>query len=222
MRCIYHEWYSKIIEGLNEKSNVLELGSGGGFLREYIPGLITSEILETEGVDRVVDACQMPFRDSFLDGIVMTNVFHHIPDIEKFLNEATRTIKNNGKVIMIEPWPSRWSKLIYRHLHTEPFDINGGWKLLDNKGPLSGANGALPWIIFERDLKKLEFNFPEIKIQKINLLMPFSYLISGGVSMRSLAPGFIYKPIRKIENLFNQKNWAMFAYIEIKIVKKSF
>ena len=217
--CIYKEWYAKIIKGLTEKGHVLELGSGGGFLSEHIPGLITSEVIETEGVDRVVDACQMPFDNASLDAIVMTDVFHHIPDIEKFLSEAVRVLKHGGKLVMIEPWLSSWSKWIYSNLHSEPFEVTGGWRLADYKGPLSSANGALPWIVFERDLKKLNLTYPEVVNKNIELMMPFSYLISGGVSMRSLLPGLLYKLVRFLEGCLNQKKWAMFAYIEIEIVK---
>jgi len=216
---IYHEWYSKIIQCLETRDSVLELGSGGGFLAELIPNLITSEIVKIEGVDEIVDACQMPFRDNSLNAIVMTNVFHHIPDIDKFLKESHRVIKDSGKIVMIEPWKTPWSSWIYSNLHSEPFEADGHWRLADHKGPLSSANGALPWIVFERDLKKLNSEYPFISVKKIELMMPFSYLLSGGVSKRSLAPGFLYRTIRFVEGKLNKKHWAMFALIELEVKK---
>jgi hypothetical protein len=37
--------------------------------------------------------------------------------------------------------------------------------------------------------------------------------------MRSLMPSVLYKIIRFIENRMNQKKWAMFALIELQIIK---
>src|ERR1700733_6418099 len=59
---IYDEWYSSIARSLPAKpGGVLELGSGAGFLREYIPDLITSEIFSCDGIRAVIDGCDLPF-----------------------------------------------------------------------------------------------------------------------------------------------------------------
>ncbi len=218
LKKIYTEWYQLILSTLPKKKHVLELGSGAGFFSELLPQLITSEIFETPGVKLVTDACKLALPDNSLNAIIMTDVFHHIPDVEQFLSEATRCIKQGGKLTMIEPWCTPWSQWIYKKLHSEPFDPESTW-IIQNIGPLSGANGALPWIVFERD--KLIFNqkFPEWHIIKIEPLMPFSYLLSGGVSMRTFIPGGMYDFIRIFEELFNKKKWAMFALIELELKK---
>ena len=87
-------------------------------------------------------------------GIFMINVFHLIPDAAAFLKEAMRTLKSAGKIILIEPASSFWGRIIYGNLHHEPFDPKGNWTI-PSTGTLSGANIALPWIVFERD--KTEF-----------------------------------------------------------------
>jgi hypothetical protein len=46
-------------------------------------------------------------------------------------------------------------------------------------GPLSGANGALPWIVFERDRQAFEAQFHDFEIRAVRPLMPIRYLISG-------------------------------------------
>jgi len=47
--------------------------------------------------------------------------------------------------------------------------------------------------------------------------MPFSYLLSGGVSTKTLTPGWSYSGVRYLEELLNQKKWAMFALIKIQL-----
>ena len=125
---------------------------------------------------------------------------HHVHDIDVFFNEATRCIKPNGAIIMIEPWVTPWSKFVYSNFHHEPFEPEAtSWKL-PASGPLSGGNDALPWIIFNRDTEKFNKRHPSWMIKSVTLWMPYSNLLSGGVAMRSLAPGWLYTPLAYIEN----------------------
>lgn len=217
LRALYAEWYERIIEVLPWRNDVLELGSGAGVLKDFLPNVITSEAFTTSGVRLIADACHLPFRDKSLAAIVMTDVFHHIPDVRRFLVEATRCIRSGGKIVMIEPWRTPWSEWIYRNLHSEPFSPGSEWEF-PRTGPLSGANGALPWIVFQRDRALFEEQHPQWSINRIVPMMPLSYLLSGGVSMRSLVPGWAYRPIRAVEQIVNQNNWAMFALIELELV----
>ena len=215
LRKLYCEWYGQIVGALIKKDDVLELGSGAGFFQEFLPSVITSEILETPGVKLIADACDLPLPNLSLDAIVMTDVFHHIPNVSQFFVEATRCVRAGGKIVMIEPWRTPWSEWVYTHLHSEPFSPESGWEI-PNAGPLSGANGALPWIVFQRDKALFEAQYPLLRIKNIEPIMPFSYILSGGVSMRSLIPGWMYRPIRLLERVMLQRRWAMFALIELE------
>ncbi len=85
LRLIYEDWYASIIAALPAgEGKLLELGSGAGFFREFIPDLITSEIFHLPGVDAVMDAQQLPLSDGVLRGIVMINVMHHLPEPRLF------------------------------------------------------------------------------------------------------------------------------------------
>ncbi len=216
LRKIYQEWYAMIAEALPRGDGpVLELGSGPGFLGERIPGLITSEIFFVPGVRVVLDGCALPFADDSLRGIVMTDVFHHLLDARRFLFEANRCVGAGGSVVMVEPWVTPWSRIIYANLHHEPFLPNAAEWAFPSSGPLSGANGALPWIVFERDRARFEAEFPRWRIRAIEPFMPFRYLLSGGVSMRSFMPGIAFAAWRGLERVLRpwMKHLAMFAFI---------
>lgn len=217
LRRIYEEWYETIKDQLpgNVPGPVLELGSGGGFLDEHIPGLITSEVLPVPGIGILADARRLPFRRGGLSAIVMIDVLHHIPDVESFFKSAADCVGPGGRIIMIEPWVTEWSRFVYTKLHHEPFEPETvAWRF-PKGGPLSQANSALPWIVFCRDREKFERMFPEWQITRIDPHMPLSYLLSGGVSMRSLIPGALFDITRKMENRLNMENRAMFATIVI-------
>ena len=218
LKSIYEEWYQKIANCLPDiRGNVLELGSGGGFLADYIPDLITSEILHCPNVQLVLDGQSLPFASESLRGIAMTNVLHHVPDARAFLQEATRCLRRGGVIAMIEPWASRWSRLIYTRLHHEPFETQvTDWRH-SNGGPLSGANGALPYIIFRRDQAIFAAEFPDLEISTIEPFMPFRYLVSGGVSMRTLMPAFTFPMWTHLERRMKplMEYWAMFALLVV-------
>jgi SAM-dependent methyltransferase len=224
LKKFYRECYASIIKSLprNVHGPVLEMGSGGGFLKDYIADLIASDILQIPLVDIVLDARRLPFDQAKLRGIVMLNVLHHLSLVDSFFSRALDCVKPGGVIIMIEPWVTRWSRLVYKYLHHEPFEPDfKGWNIPPG-GPLSVANSALPWIMFQRDRKLFEDTFPDWQISEIELHTPFCYFLSGGVSMRSFVPGGFYPIFRKIEHFLKpwMHHWAMFA--KIVLVRSKF
>ncbi|RME19565.1 MAG: class I SAM-dependent methyltransferase [Bacteroidetes bacterium] len=218
LKKIYLQWY-KIFEDIyNQQPNgqYLELGSGGGFLKDILPNIITSDILNLPYVDKQIDAQHLPFDDNSLDGIFILNVFHHIPNPALFLKEAQRTLKTGGKVVMIEPANTLFSRLIYKKFHHEPFDEKGALQIEPGK-PLSHSNQALPYIYFIREKKYFESNFPNLKITSIRYHTALLYLLSGGMSYHPLVPAFSFSFFRFIELLLYpvQKYTALFQTIII-------
>jgi SAM-dependent methyltransferase len=221
LKKLYEQWYSEFISQIKNLPNqtYIELGSGGGFLKSLEPQIICTDLLDLPTNDMTFSALEMPFNDNSVGGIFMVDTFHHIPDIEKFLHEVNRVLVHNGKMIMIEPANSLWGRFIFKNFHHEPFDVNGGWKIPE-KGPLTGANGALPWIVFERDRKKFEEKFPNLKIESISFRNPFTYLISGGVSYRQLLPDFMFPVVNMIDNITPKISRQISMFQLIKISRK--
>ena len=217
LRKIYREWYAAIADALPAGDGaVLELGSGGGFLDESVPGLITSDVLAAPHVRVVLDGQQLPLAGGSLRAIVMIDVLHHLPESRRFFREAARCVRGGGRVVMIEPWVSAWSSLIYRRLHHEPFEPGAATWEFPRGGPLSAANMALPWIVFVRDRDRFEREFPQWRVVSIRPFMPFRYLLSGGVSMRSLMPAWTFDLWRAVERALAP--WAARLGMFVQIV----
>jgi SAM-dependent methyltransferase len=219
LKRIYDEWYTTIATALPVGGGkTLEIGSGAGYCSQFISDLIRSEVFACPGIDLVLDAQRMPFADGSLRAIVMTNVLHHLPQAICFFAEASRCLRPGGKILMIEPWVTRWSKFVYTRFHHEPFDPESKDWSLPVGGPLSAANGALPWILFVRDREKFEYAFPDLIVEEIRPFLPFRYLVSGGVGMRSLMPGFAHRAWFELERVlrFRMSDLAMFAFISVR------
>ncbi|HEX3554161.1 MAG TPA: methyltransferase domain-containing protein [Thermoanaerobaculia bacterium] len=216
LRRIYEEWYAALAASLPAgEGAVLELGSGAGFLADFVPGLVRSEVFYAPGIDTVLDGLALPFATGALRAIAMTNVLHHLPRPARFFAEAARCVRAGGVVTMIEPWVTPWSQWVYTRLHHEPFEPAAKeWELAEG-GPLSGANGALPWILFQRDRERFEREAPAWRVRSIEPLMPLRYLVSGGISLRGLAPAVTYPLWRGVERALSpwRRQLAMFAHV---------
>jgi SAM-dependent methyltransferase len=219
LRAIYGDWYRLLLSRLpSAPGAVLELGTGAGFLKHLLPGLIASEILAVRGVDLVCDGARLPFASGALRAIVMVDVLHHIPDAEAFLAEAARCLRAGGRLLMIEPWPTPFSLQVYRRLHHEPFEPGATEWRFPASGPLSSANGALPWMIFARDRERFQARFPELSLIESRPFMPLRYLFSGGVGNRVGAPGWADALLRRLEgeSRLLRRLAAMFALLVIE------
>ena len=229
LRKLYVDFYKqleKVVSNPQEKV-LVELGSGAGFIKEVISNAITSDILELPNVDKVFSALEMPFEKASVDAFFMFDVLHHITDPRAFFREALRCLKIGGRIVMIEPANTLWSRLIYKNFHHEHFDTQAKWKLdsrkagsLQEAGPLSDGNGALPWIIFSRDRRIFENEFPSLRIVRMRNHTPLRYLLSGGLTLRQLVPSFTYPAVKAIEYALSPVNnlLGMFQTIELEKV----
>ena len=223
LRKLYVEFYNqfkKSISGDIKAKAVVELGSGGGFIKEIIPTTITSDIAISRNMDVQFSGLKIPFQRHKVDAFVMFDVLHHISDVRLFFKELNRCLKIGGKIIMIEPANTLWSSFIYKNFHHEPFNPSGGWGF-QKDGRLSSANGAIPWIVFYRDKQRFEKEFPSMKILKLKMHTPFRYLISGGVSMRQLLPSFTYDIIKGLEIILSPLNKYSGMFLTVELEKVS-
>lgn len=218
----YQRFYRELLSKTKtapQGGEVIELGSGAGFIKTIAPYVITSDILPYEGVDRVFSALDMPMAKDSVSAFIMIDVLHHIKDSRQFFREMQRCLKRGGKVVMIEPANTLFSRFIYQKFHHEPFDVRGGWGFAEG-GPLSGANMAIPWIIFQRDRQHFTQEFPAFRICSLRTHTPLSYLLSGGLSLRQLLPSQLYGLVDLIEKLLYPLNplIGLFMTIELEMI----
>lgn len=208
LRRIYLDYYASFRQNAKELENVpgslLEIGSGGGFLKEILPDVITSEVCSHPLIDRVVSADQLNFPSGALKGIFMLHVLHHLASPKLFFQEAVRCLAPGGRLVMIEPFNSFWGRILYKKFHHEPFDESVRSWDIPAYGRLQTANGAIPWVIFWRDRDQFEKQFPQLKIRSIHLHTVFGYALSGGLSWKSLVPGFSYPVFRALDQFLSR------------------
>lgn len=200
----------------------IELGSGAGFLKSRRPEVITSDVRSGAHIDRVLDAQNMDIPDKSVRCIYAINVFHHLPEPERFFAELSRVLVPGGGCILIEPHNGPASSALHRLLHKdERFDPDvTEWHNQHIAGPLSGANQALAHIVFTRDRTIFDARYKgnlEL-VHQAYVTNGIRYLLSGGLNFREFSPSFAIPILRAIENLISpiSKLWSLHQVIVIK------
>jgi len=214
---LYVEWAETILKNLAPSGITIEIGATNPVTRRVFSqgNVLGMDVMPFPTLAIQADATQMPFASCSIANLVATDTFHHLPDAEPFLAEVLRVLTVGGRLILIEPWSNLLANFIYRRFHPEPFDPSAGWTT-SGDGPMTRANGALPWIVFERDRTLLAERFPALAITSLCQIMPFSYLVSGGVRSRLGMPGALYKLIRKVERIFEHRGIGLSALIVVQ------
>lgn len=225
MKEVFSEFYdtcvnldNKYFKNINAKR--VEIGAGVSFFKKKYPEIIATDIKKAENLDMVVDAQNMPFENNSIRAIYGINCFHHFPNPNLFFKELERVLENGCGCILIDPYHGTIARWFYRKIFDqETFDIDQKEWINDSLGFMNGANQALSYIVFKRDLKKFEQLFPnlEIVIQK-PLNNYLRYLLSGGLNFRQILPSFFSPIIKFLEFIFQpfNKQLALHHYIVIR------
>jgi len=201
LKAIYHDFYERIVANSNS-GKTLEIGGGTGNLKEYLPSVITTDIVPSPWLDYVCDAQNLPFDDNSFDNIVAIDVLHHIERPVKFFKEASRVLKKNGKIILIDPAITPLSWFFYNFIHEEPVIFSAN-PLED--GPLSpdrkpfDANQAIPTLLYGGYKKLFEAQFPELTITLRSNFSLWGYPLSGVFKPWLLIPQKLITPVLKVE-----------------------
>src|SRR5260370_37791708 len=79
LRAVEQEWFAQLLRCVEGLHPVVEIGGGPGFFKEYLPRLITTDLVPTPYVDIVCDATSLPFESGSVGALVIVDVLHHLP-----------------------------------------------------------------------------------------------------------------------------------------------
>jgi SAM-dependent methyltransferase len=207
IRKLYERWYRHIRQAL-KPGRTLELGGGSGNLREFLPEVITSDIVFEPWLDAVMDAHAIPFKEESLDNIVLFDVLHHLMAPAVFFRDVERVLRPGGRAILMEPYVSWLSFLVYRFLHAEGMTWDTDPFLdqpLERKGPFEG-NQAIPTLIFQKKRRKFLEAFSDLKIVQEETMDVLLYPLSGGFHQRSFCPMTLWRFFEAVEELLRPLN----------------
>ena len=224
LRRIYNEeFFARLIAARKPGGISLEIGGGPGHLRELLPEILSTDIVRVPWLDAVADAQNLPFRSCSASNILGLDVLHHLAAPMKFLEEAQRILVPGGRLLLVEPWITPFSYLVYRYFHQEGCDLAARpWE----KNPGAGAqekkafdgNPAIPYLLFgPRHLRQTLGALPGLQLLRMERFCLFAYLLSFGFQRWNLLPESLYPLVARCERA-TLPLWRSLAALRILLV----
>jgi hypothetical protein len=120
---------------------------------------------------------------------------------------------------MVDQHPGWISTPILRYLHDEPFRPEAREWTFASTGPLSGANGALAWMVFQRDRSRFEARYPRLRLERYRPHTALRYWLSGGLRPWSLLPGWAFPLATRIDRLLGRISPEFGSFVDVEILK---
>lgn len=191
LREVYGDFYQRILGSIDLTTGpVVEIGSGIGSLKDYLPQAISSDVFLNPWLDLVSDAYRLPFRDSSVGNLLLFDVWHHLRRPMAFFPEAARVLKTGGRLVLFEPFVSLISYPVYGLLHPEPL----GWRLpidpteeIPDSSQYYAAQGNATRIFFRESRLRPR----TLQVFETIAFASLRYFFSGGFSRPQLAPHWL-------------------------------
>ena len=202
IRLVYERWVKKMRKFF-VGGPLLELGSGSGLLKDFLPDVILSDVFELPWIDRVIDCMDMPFEEDSLGGIISLDLLHHVARPHAFLREAARVLRPSGRVFLIEPYVTPGSYVGYKLLHHEAVnfkDYHAGVDETSRKSDPWQGNLALANLVFKRDLKHWATLQPGLDIIHTEIFSLFDFQAAAGFKSYAYVPYRLFRYLVKIDD----------------------
>jgi SAM-dependent methyltransferase len=225
LRALYAELYGRVAKELPSRDlgRWVELGSGPGLARDFIPGLELTDLVRAPWHDGEASAEALPYADRSVGALVLFDVLHHIPSPRKFFDEAVRVLAPGGRIVMCEPYMSPASYAVYKLFHEEPVIMN-----VDPLTPhrdQSGSdpfdsNQAIPTLLFGRKRPDFAAAFPALSVRSVERMSGFSMPASGGFSHRAFLPWPVWSLWHRIDQQLPAAVMRLIAFRMLVVVER--
>jgi len=182
----------------------VELGSGMGNIKRFIPDCVTSDLFANPWLDRVENAYALSFPSGSLSHLIMFDVWHHLEHPANALMEAGRVLAPGGRIILMEPAMSLVGRLVYGNCHHEPlgFDAEFRGVPVDISAPEAtryfAAQSSAHRIFLKRKSPDLLKGWG---VDLVRQITSFAYLGSGGFRGPQFYPDFAFPLVRLADHV---------------------
>ena len=207
LREVYAHFHRMIRDRLpgDRAGAVVEIGSGMGNIKEWIPECVTTDLFPNPWLDRVESVYRLGFADRSASAFVLFDVFHHLRHPGAALGEMRRALEPGGRVILIEPDMGALGRFIFGRFHHEPLDLGEPieWDAPPAFDPAEhgyyAAQGNASRVFVGGEFREKLTGWRVIEVKR----MPaFFYIGSGGFRGPQLYPRLLLPLVRAVENVF--------------------
>lgn len=228
LRICYREWYGMVRANLPspELGPWIEVGSGPGLAKEFIPEMLLTDIVQASWHDRQASAESLPFPAASVGALVLFDVLHHVAVPPLFFAEAERVLRPGGRIVLVEPYASPISQIIYGHFHEEPsiLSVDPLTPVLPStratKDPFT-SNQAIPTLLFARGgARRFAQAFPNLLVTRVRRLAGFAYPATGGFNRGPLLPFPLWRALYYLEKLLPEVAFRLFGFRMLVVLEK--
>lgn len=200
--------YNKIEKNL-VGSNILEVGSGAGLSSKFLRNkkVLMTDLLpwQKNGIIGNINSENLPFENNSFDSAFAVDAIHHICDPVKAISELCRVVRPGGKVVIIEPYVSFFSYLIYKIFHNEQTTWNyriKETKRAEIKNIAEGEQSTMQSIMLNHGLINSVQNHSGKRISYEWIqFSPFSFFATGGLSNPLPTPAGLIRLLIRFEQV---------------------
>lgn len=221
LRTLYNDIFARIASRC-VPGTTLEIGGGIGNLKDQVADLVSSDIQYAPWLDLVADAQKLPFADGALSNIVMLDVMHHIEFPSLLFREASRVLREGGRMVMVEPGISPGSRVFYL-AHHEPVNLRAD-PLIEGapntaRDPYD-SNQAIPTLLVTKYREAFQKKFPALKISEVHWFAFVAYPASGGFKKWSLLTEPLARLVLKLETYLERPLGRYFGFRMLIVIEK--
>jgi len=192
LKQLYGDFYRLIQQNISlAPGSIVELGSGIGAIKEFIPNCITTDIFPNHWIERLENAYRLSFKTGTISNLVLLDVFHHLQYPGTALNEFSRVLATGGRILLLEPYAGLIGRTVYGLFHHEPLELNSEitWNAPVDFDPHKtgyyAAQGNAGRIFCSGRYDHLLGSWRVVMVRRFSCM---AYLASGGFSKPQLYP----------------------------------
>jgi SAM-dependent methyltransferase len=202
LKRLYARWYGMVRDRLPDPGlgPWVELGSGPGLVTEFIPEVVTTDLVPAPWLGLRSSAECLPFRSGSVGALLLFDVLHHLPNPSRLFDEANRVLAPGGRLVMCEPLVSALSYPIYRFFHEEALEFTSSpWETVASAEHPFDGNQAVPTALLLRGRAELDRRWPGLSLTELLRFAGPAYPATGGFGKKPMLPMRIWEALDAIE-----------------------
>jgi predicted SAM-dependent methyltransferase len=206
---IYGEFYREIAARVKPIPSglVVELGSGMGKIKEYVPDCITTDVFPNPWLDAVENAYALTFRDASIGHLILFDVWHHLEFPGTALREFYRVLQPGGRLIIFDPAMGLLGRIVFGLFHHEPLALHDPitWEAPNSFVPSShryyAAQGNASRIFSGQTFRQ---QLKDWHLSEVRHFSALAYLASGGLRGPQLYPEALLPVLQAMDRVLSR------------------